>query len=192
VGDGTRRRPPVAVVLCAVVVAGCLAVVAQVTAAFVGPGGGTARVGAQTRWLDVALRDGAGQRMQALFPEGDYSTHALTGIAAARVALDSTGAERAAQLATARRSLMALDAPRNRDLFSGVTSPPDGVFYRGWRLLLLTEIARADGTDAERTASVPRRPACARPSTPARPGCCRTARTPTARPPKGRGAAPSR
>lgn len=95
------------------------------------------------RWLDGQLRDGAGPRMQGLFPEGDHFTSVLTGLAAARVALATSGSAREAGLLAARQALTGLDAPRNTELFTGMSSPPGGVFFRGWRLLLLTEIARA-------------------------------------------------
>jgi hypothetical protein len=137
------------VVLRVVVTALSLAVAAHITWAFTGPGTDTARVGAQVTWLDRQLREGAGPRMQDLLPEGDYFTNVLTGLAAVRVAQATTGGSREAHLRTARHALTELAAPRNARLFAGITSPRGGVFFRGWRLLLLTEIARVTGTGAE-------------------------------------------
>ncbi|HRW19944.1 MAG TPA: hypothetical protein P5181_13980 [Dermatophilaceae bacterium] len=126
------------------------AVTGHVGWAWLGPPSDEVRVATQVAFLDETLRDGAGPRMQALFPEGDLFTEVLTGTAAARLA--AAGIDRDRHLAFARRALAAVDAPRNRGLFAGVTSPPEGVFYRGWRLLLLVEIARASTQSAERDA----------------------------------------
>jgi len=142
-GYGGRPRSRAGAAVRTLVAVVSLAAAAHITSAFTGPATDIGRVGAQVRWLDGQLRDGAGPRMQGLFPEGDHFTSVLTGLAAARVALATSGSAREAGLLAARQALTGLDAPRNTELFTGMSSPPGGVFFRGWRLLLLTEIARA-------------------------------------------------
>ena len=148
-GNAGRPRSRAGVVFRAVVTVLSLGAAAHIAFAFTGPATDTARVGAQVSWLDRQLHEGAGLRMQDLFPEGDYFTSVLTGLAAARVAQASSGSERRDRLRTARQALTELDAPRNTDLFAGTAKPPGGVFFRGWRLLLLTEVARVAGEGPE-------------------------------------------
>lgn len=42
-----------------------------------------AQFSAQLKFLQTALDDGAGERMQQFFPEGEFFTHVLTGLAQA-------------------------------------------------------------------------------------------------------------
>ncbi|MGI8716392.1 MAG: hypothetical protein ACR2JN_01000 [Lapillicoccus sp.] len=133
-------------VTASVVIVVSLLVAAHVVLAFRGPGTDSRRVGAQVAWLDTQLRDGAARRMQAFFPEGELFTNLLTGIAAAQLATTGSGDTRAGQLTTARYALTEVDQPRNRDLFGDIPVPPNGVFYRGWPLLLLVDIAAASGS----------------------------------------------
>ena len=131
---------------------------AHVGWAWLGPAGDEIRVGTQVAFLREALEGGAGPAMQQLFPEGDLFTHVLTGNAAARLAAGPAQragdpAIRAGHLALARQALAALDAPRNRDLFAGVNLPPSGVFWHGWRLHLLVDLALATAGSANGTAS---------------------------------------
>lgn len=119
-----------------------------------GPPTDTARVAAQVRWLDGELADGAGARMQALFPEGDFFTAVLTGLAAARTAAafsdeESDAAGAAELIDVARANLARSGAESNAALFAGVTTPTGGVFYRGWRLLLEAEIAAVTGSPGD-------------------------------------------
>ena len=151
VHDGGRRRHGPrrwATVVRLVVVALSLALVALVATGIASPPAGPERVAAQARWLDGQLADGAGLRMQELFPEGDVFTAALTGIAAARAARQGAD-DPAGLVAIARRALTEVDAERNTRLFEAVTAPPLGVFYRGWRLQLLADIAGATSADAD-------------------------------------------
>ncbi len=134
--------------LAALVLAGSLAATGHVAWAWLGPPSDPTRVATQVSFLDGAVAGGAADRMQGLFPEGDLFTHVLTGTTAARLAAD--GLDRDRHLQIARRMLAGVESPGNRSLFAGVTSPPEGVFYRSWRLLLLVEIARASGAAADR------------------------------------------
>jgi len=110
---------------------------------------------AQLRALASALDQGGAARMQSLFPEGEFFTWTLTGVAAARVAQEpgtSTG-DREFARRLAGRALAAIDAPGVADRFGlgpqsgGLTH---GAFYRGWRLTLLREIATWDPAAATR------------------------------------------
>jgi len=109
---------------------------------------------AQLRYLDAALGEGGGQDMQGLFPEGEFFSWALTGVAAGRVARDETrpAGDREFARGLAARALEALDNPAVADRFGlSATEYADGpgrlrygVFYRGWRLSLLNEMATWD------------------------------------------------
>ena len=117
---------------------------------------------AQLRYLDAALRDGGAEEMQGLFPEGEFFTWVLTGVAAGRVAQDPdvSAADRAFARDLAERALAAVDEPAVADRFGqGATSGTSteaagglehGIFYRGWRLTLLDEIATWDDGAAAR------------------------------------------
>jgi len=88
----------------------------------------------QLRFIGAALRDGAGERMQAFFPEGFFFSHALYGLAWAELGqrLPPADALRAQALAEARWALGRLDTPAGRAPFSPTLDPPLGVFYVGW------------------------------------------------------------
>jgi hypothetical protein len=88
----------------------------------------------QLMFIGAALRDGAGQRMQALFPEGFFFSHALYGLAWVDVGMrrPAQDALRAQALAEARWALARLDTPAGRAPFSPALDPPLGVFYVGW------------------------------------------------------------
>ncbi len=113
----------------ALVIAFCLATGAHIVNAMVRPLSGDERVASQVRFLTDAISDGAAQQMQDLFPEGEFFTQALTGLAAARLG-DRAGVERA---------LQAIEIPGVRDRFGAVAALDGGTFYRGWRLLLWAE-----------------------------------------------------
>lgn len=93
----------------------------------------------QLRYLRTALEAGAGEEMQALFPEGDFFTHVLYGLAWVDVGLraEPDAALRAEALREARWAWSHLASPRGRAPFSEELDPPYGVFYLGWRTWLL-------------------------------------------------------
>lgn len=91
-----------------------------------------AGVPAQLTFVGNALRDGAGERMQALFPEGFFFSHALHGLAWVDVGLRLPAGERAEALAAARTALAALSSSQGRAPFTRTLDPPYGVFHAGW------------------------------------------------------------
>ena len=88
----------------------------------------------QLRFLGQALRGGAGERMEDLFPEGYFFTHVLYGLAWVEVGLrlppESTLHLQA--LEEANWALERLDTNAGRAPFSRDLDPPYGVFYSGW------------------------------------------------------------
>jgi hypothetical protein len=101
---------------------------------------------AQLRYLDDALNQGAAGSMQGLFPEGEFFLWTLTGVAAARVANNPAYApdERSFGRDLAHRALQAIDDPAVSSRFGEVPALEHGIFYRGWRLTLINEIAHWD------------------------------------------------
>src|SRR4051794_17130404 len=138
---GTRRGALV-VVLVAVLVGLPCAVAALVAlrigAVFAGTPQPAELLPAQVRFLDSALRHGAAEDMQGLFPEGYFFSHVLTGLAAAA----TTEPGQQAGTALVERELAALDSDAGRAPFAAVSSPPGGAFWTGWSLLLQVELAR--------------------------------------------------
>src|SRR5437868_6235454 len=66
----------------------------------------------QLGFLGAALASGRDTEMQGLFPEGEYFTRALTGLAEAQVAAGlGTGPRSAAYLSLARTRLAAIETP---------------------------------------------------------------------------------
>jgi hypothetical protein len=126
---------------------------------------GPDRVGAdvvpQLRFVGAALRDGAGERMQALFPEGFFFSHALYGLAWVEVGLRQPAAApfRARALREARWALAQLDSPAGLAPFAPSLDPPYGVFYAGWSgwlrggALLLQDPAGRDPGEVARFAA---------------------------------------
>ncbi len=105
----------------------------------------------QLRFIGAALRAGAGERMQRLFPEGFFFTHVLYGLAwvevGRRVAADTR--LHAQSLEESAWALARLDSAAGRAPFSPRLDPPYGVFYVGWsnwlrggRLMLYAPEAR--------------------------------------------------
>jgi hypothetical protein len=88
----------------------------------------------QLRFIGAALRDGAGEQMQGLFPEGFFFSHVLYGLAWAELGMrpSATGELRTQALAEARWVLGRLDTPAGQAPFSPSLDPPLGVFYAGW------------------------------------------------------------
>ncbi len=120
------------------VIVAALATAAHVVNAAVRPLSGPDRVEAQVRWLRSILDTQAPQDMQALFPEGAFFTYVLTGLAAART--DDVGG--------VTRTMLALDRDDVVRVFGDIPELRHGTFYRGWRLLLLTEQVRLTGAGA--------------------------------------------
>ncbi|MBB5434267.1 hypothetical protein [Nocardiopsis composta] len=155
--DAVRRRPWRA----AVAVLSVLAAVA--VTALVGTGwtrsytpspleaGGertAAAVEPHLRFLGAELRGGAGERMQALFPEGYVFTHALYGLSRANSGTLDPG-RREEALAEARWALDRLDSPAGTAPFPRQADPGYGVFHAGWSTYLLARIVElAGGPDA--------------------------------------------
>ena len=89
--------------------------------------------------------------MQANFPEGEFFTYALSGIGLARLANpalhpDIDDQTRQTFLAGAMRALDGVDTAAVKDRFGRIGALEHGVFYRGWRLLLINAIVVAGQT----------------------------------------------
>lgn len=93
----------------------------------------------QLKWLREQLDHGAGDRMQALFPEGWFFTHLLYGLAHVELAL-RVPARRDAALAEARWCLAQIETEKGREPFSPELRPDHGMFYSAWRNHLLSGI----------------------------------------------------
>lgn len=117
-------------------VLGLLAVAARVL--WCGYGPHDPDVAAQVRFVNAAADDGAGPRMQQLFPEGEVFVLVLAGLAAP--ADDSLSEAEQIEVMTTR--LERLRSEEVRAPFGGPTELPDGAFYSGWTLLLEVERAR--------------------------------------------------
>lgn len=112
----------------------------------------------QLNFIGSALKAGAGEQMQGLFPEGYFFTHALYGLGWVEVGLrQPDGAPlRAEALQKARWTLERLDSPAGRAAFSASLDPPYGVFYVGWSswlrggALMLQAPNERDPTEATR------------------------------------------
>ncbi len=137
-------------------VAIALALVSLVLAARVGfiaygPRPGAPQLAAQVRFLDAAIREGAGARMQQLFPEGDFFLTALTASAATAVPNPD--------LARVRQWRDQLDSPAAVAVFGSGMVPEHGIFQAGWSLSVAVDLAvvsaqPADRADVERRALV--------------------------------------
>lgn len=101
-----------------------------------------ARESAHVRQLSRAIEMGAGARMQLLFPEGEFFTIALTGLAAGRLA--EAGVDVEANRQVVNDALRRLDAPHVAEIFGGHATLEHGAFFRGWRLLLIVQQAKFD------------------------------------------------
>lgn len=100
-----------------------------------------AAIRAQLAFVRSALDEGAGQRMQRLFPEGYFFSHVLYGLAWTEVAeRDATQIGRARR--EAARVTVALESAHGIAPFSADLRPRYGVFHAGWSLLLRARSAR--------------------------------------------------
>lgn len=86
-------------------------------------------VATQLDYLGSRLTDGSAREAQALFPEGEFFTFILYGLA--RVDEVARGGDPAG-LAEARRALDLATAPAVRERFGADQQLPYGIFYAGW------------------------------------------------------------
>ncbi|GAB3744293.1 hypothetical protein [Microlunatus parietis] len=86
-------------------------------------------VASQLDHLKTRLTDGSAREAQALFPEGEFFTFILYGLA--RVDEVARGGDPAG-LAEARRALDLATAPAVRERFGADQPLPYGIFYAGW------------------------------------------------------------
>jgi hypothetical protein len=109
-------------------------------------------VRAELTTLRAALDAGAGEDMQAQFPEGFFFMHALNGLAWTDLAAGGH-ADRAVARAEAQRAVDRLASPAGTAPFTASLAPPFGVFHAGWSLLLQAQLAALDppGSDLQRT-----------------------------------------
>lgn len=90
--------------------------------------------------------------MQRLFPEGDYFTHVLYGLAWTNLAEVDT-AYRAEAIREASWAVQHLEQQASKAIFPETQSPPHGAFYVGWlawlrgRTLLITPPAQRAAAD---------------------------------------------
>ncbi|MBB6173749.1 hypothetical protein HNR23_003809 [Nocardiopsis mwathae] len=95
-------------------------------------------------FLRSELESGGGERMQALFPEGYFFTHALYGLSWINVArLDRGYGDRALQ--EARWALARLESPAGTGPFPTDAEPAYGVFHAGWTAWLRGRIVELAG-----------------------------------------------
>ncbi len=93
----------------------------------------------QLHFLRRALyQESAGEAMQNLYPEGYVFSYSLNGLAWCAVAetLAPEAPLRQEALATAARSLRALDSPAGKNVFDVRLPLKYGAFYRGWTAYL--------------------------------------------------------
>ena len=107
---------------------------------------------AQLEYLEQALSEGAGEKMQSYFPEGYVFTWTLYGLASAQVArqLRPGDLRRAHYLAEAWRAVEMVRSAEARSTFQSEMDPPWGAFYSSWSLYVLAEYVRAAGPDRVR------------------------------------------
>lgn len=108
----------------------------------------------QLQYLGEALRQGAGARMQGLFPEGYFFSHVLYGLSWVEVGVRQPARAplRTEALDEARWALEQLEGSAGRAPFDLELDPPYGVFYTGWTTWLRGGIVRLDRTDVATTA----------------------------------------
>ena len=94
---------------------------------------------AQLHWLRGELETGAGERMQALFPEGYFFSHLLYGLSWVELALRDSGRVGRA-LEEARWSLERIESEAGKAPFPPRLPPDHGMFYSAWRNHLLSGI----------------------------------------------------
>ncbi len=112
----------------------------------------TRHTAAGLRHVRYSLDLGAGADMQRLFPEGDYFTYVLYGLAQVNVGLQQPSGTQARQdaLEEARWAWRELGDSHAKQAFehSAGLSPAYGIFYRGWRNYLLSGILLLQSEEA--------------------------------------------
>ena len=103
-------------------------------------------VASQVSWL-AGKAPSAASEMQALFPEGEFFTWALTGLAAGNLA--RAGRDPQSHLALLERVIAETGNPVVAGHFGTNDLLPHGTFYHGWRLLLLVDRAALTGDAAQ-------------------------------------------
>ncbi len=112
----------------------------------------------QLNYLEAALQGGAGDEMQALFPEGFFFTHVLYGLTWVELSQASSVAPqvRDRALDQARWALEQLESAEGTRVYDQALDPPYGIFYAGWHtwleggLLTMQDAQAYDSTDVER------------------------------------------
>ncbi|RRD05738.1 hypothetical protein EII34_05890 [Arachnia propionica] len=104
---------------------------------------GDSTVAQQVAWLRQ-VAPSAAPRMQELFPEGEFFTWALTGLAAGHLARQDI--DRQSHLELLDEAITRTGLPAVTRRFGTHPGPlPHGTFHHGWRLLLLTDRAALTG-----------------------------------------------
>lgn len=125
------------------VVAGMLGAIG-VGVTWVAPYDSHARVAAQVRHLST-LGGATALQMQEYFPEGEFFTYLLPGLAAGELAREASDtAVRRAYLDVVERDLAAITTDAVRARFGSIPALAGGIFYRGWVLLLESYLATLD------------------------------------------------
>ncbi len=101
-----------------------------------------AELRAQLRFLEGRVRDGLGEDMQQLFPEGSVFSHALYGLAWCGYAQRKSASDsiRSHALSEARWALAQIERSEVQGQFPVAATPKFGAFYCGWRNYLLGSI----------------------------------------------------
>ncbi|MFV0373454.1 hypothetical protein, partial [Microbacterium sp.] len=143
------RRGVHRVILIALIVWGLLGVIGAVCAVQAWIPTTPRQVHAQIAHLDDAIASGAGPRMQAVFPEGEIFTVALTALAGGNLALasdDETTRREAVDRLDA--AVAVIERPESMAVFGEIPALEHGTFLRGWSLLLKATRAELTGTVA--------------------------------------------
>lgn len=101
-------------------------------------------------FLERRVHDGLDDDMQRLFPEGSVFTDALYGAAWCGIAREEVSDTlRSKALQEAGWAYARLDRADVKARFPALAEPRYGMFYAGWRCLLLGELMSVEGTDAD-------------------------------------------
>lgn len=112
----------------------------------------------QLHFLKQSLLAGAGEEMQAFFPEGYFFSYVLYGLTWVNIGLRTPPERELHQtaLAEARWAMAHLDSPTGKTAFSSRLDPPYGVFYVGWRSWLQGGILKLQPSANRNSAEVAR------------------------------------
>ncbi len=99
----------------------------------------------QIRHIRSELDNGAGKKMQELFPEGTMFTYLMYGLSCTEMAkaVPDTATLHNQMISEARRALKAIESPEIKMIFPADISPPYGAFYTGWSSFLWGSILEA-------------------------------------------------